>query len=405
MTIAIRPTTSDEFRRAADVTAISLMSAPPSDEQWERSRPSWEEMPSLSAWDGDRCVGHAGQFLVDTTVPGGGRLPSGAVSRVGVLPTHRRRRVGSGLLEAMVHDAAERGLALMSLRASEATIYARFGFGVAGDSCEAVLTPARARPVAAAAVDGSFRILEPDGMLDIVPSLYERVAHRRPGVISRPASWWPRLLREATERSSATFVAVHSDASGLDDGYVHYTVEWNEASSDEPGGTGKLHDLFGASDETELALWAYLIDVDLVTSWRLDARPTDDLIRRAVWDPRAYRQEWLQDEQWIRLVDVDAALSERSYRVAAEAVTIGVIDPLLPANDGTWRISADGAVRTDDEPDLVADVATLSAAYLGGPSWSQLTITGAVDVRRAAATDVADTLFLSRPNPFCGTFF
>src|SRR5690606_24769727 len=133
--------------------------------------------------------------------PGGVRLPTGAVSRVGVLSSHRRRSIATRLMEALVADAAERGLALMSLRASEATIYQRFGFGMAGDTGEAELDPRRARPIRGAA-PGSFRILDPDDILVTVMPIYERFAHRRPGCITRPASFWRRLFRAALERSS-----------------------------------------------------------------------------------------------------------------------------------------------------------------------------------------------------------
>lgn len=405
MTIEVRVTRPDEYREAAGAMAIALMNAPPSDEAWERSRPSWEEMPSLSAWDGDRCVGHAGQFLVDTTVPGGARLATGAVSRVGVLATHRRRGIGTSLMEAVVRDAAERGLPLMSLRASEATIYGRYGFGIAGDVCQAELIRTGARPVRGAAPGGSFRILAPDAILDTLPALYERVAHRRAGVITRPASWWPRLFRNAIERSAASFVVVHTAADGTDDGYVHYDVKWEDEHPDGPTGAGVVHELWAGSDEAELALWRYVTDVDLVTRWRLDTRPVDDLVRFAVHDRRAHRVRSIEDEQWLRLVDVDRALAGRRYRPVEGSITIDVKDPLLPHNDGCWTISAGGTIRSETNPDLVVDIAALSAAYLGGPSWAQLAATAAVDVRRPQAIDVADALFHGSVAPYCGSFF
>lgn len=402
MTVDVRTTCPDEYRAAADAFCIALMLAPPNDEQWERIRPSWDEMPSVSAWDGSRCVGHAGHFLVDTTVPGGVRLPTGAVSRVGVIASHRRRGIATGLMHALVHDAAQRGLALMSLRASEATIYGRYGFGIAGDAVEAELDPGRARPVRGAAA-GSFRILDPDDVLVTVMPLYERFAHRRPGCITRPASFWRRLFRTAIDRSSATFVAVHTDADGVDDGYVLYETAWNEG--DEPGGTGQVHELFAADDAAELALWSYVCDVDLVRSWKLHQRPVDDLIRRAAHDPRAYRVRRVEDEQWLRIVDVELALALRTYHAVTGSVTVQVTDPLLPGNDGTWRISTTGAMRTHDPADLVTDVAGLSTVYLGGPTWSEVAAVGGVEVRRPDALDVADALFASRPLPWCGTFF
>lgn len=400
--IDVRTTQPHEYRAAADAFCIALMLAPPDDEQWERTRPSWDEMPSVSAWDGDRCVGHAGQFLVDTTVPGGVRLPTGAVSRVGVLPSHRRRGVATRLMRALVDDASQRGLALMSLRASETTIYGRYGFGMAGDGVEAELEPTRARPVLGAA-PGTFRILDPDDVLVTVMPLYERFGHRRPGRITRPASFWRRLFRVAIERSSPTFVAVHTDPDGNDDGYVLYETGWNQG--DEPGGTGHVHELVGADDAAELALWSYVCDVDLVRTWKLHERPADDLIRRAAHDTRAYRVRRLDDEQWLRIVDVELALAVRTYGPVTGSVNVQVTDPLLPANDGTWHISRSGAMRTHEPPDLVTDVAGLSTVYLGGPSWSEAAATGLVDVRHPDAPDVADALFASRPLPWCGTFF
>lgn len=406
MTVVVRPTTPDEYRAAAGAMAIALLTAPPDDEGWERSRPSWEEMPSFSAWDGDRCVGHAGQFLVDTTVPGGARVPTAAVSRVGVLPTHRRRGIATRLMEALVADADERALALMSLRASEAVIYQRYGFGLAGDHAQVRLVPSRATPIAGAArVGGSFRLLDPGEILDVLPPLYDRVAHRRPGVIVRPMSFWRRYLRDATEQKKASFVAVHADHDGELDGFVHYDVEWDDEHADGPTGKGTVNDLLGGSDAVELALWQYLCDVDIVTVWRSHERPIDDVVRQACRDPRAYRTTGVEDEQWLRLVDVGRALSARTYRPVAGAVTIAVTDPLIARNNGRWRVTADGAEPTDAPADLMTDIASLSATYLGGRTWTSLAATGAVEIRSPGAVAVADDLFTHTPLPFCGSFF
>jgi predicted acetyltransferase len=405
VTIDVRATTPDEFRTAADAFLIALMATPPDDEAWERTRPSWDEMSSVSAWDGERCVGHAGQFIVDTTVPGGARLPTGAVSRVGVLPTHRRRGIATGLMRAMVADAVRRELVLMSLRASEAVIYQRFGFGVAGDYSEVHVIPARATPIAGAARDGSMRILDPGEIIDVVTPLYDRVAHRRPGIVTRPPSWWGRYFRSAIERSSPSFVAVHADADGRIDGYVHYDVKWDDDAPDGPTGTGEVNDAFGADDAVELALWQYVFELDLVTRWKATERPIDDLLRLAVHDQRAYHVKNVDDEQWLRVVDVDAALSARSYQPVAGSVAIAVDDPLVPGNNGTWRVSADGVERCDDEPDLSAGIAAVSAAYMGGRAWSALAGIGAVAERRAGSVATADALFFSSRAPFCGSFF
>lgn len=405
MSIDVRLTRPEEYRTAAGAFAVALLFPPPTDESWERSRPSWDDAVSLSAWDGERCVGHAAHFPVETTVPGGTRLPTGAVSRVGVVPTHRRLGIATRLLHGLIDDAVERGLVLMSLRASEAVIYSRYGFGVAGESAAVEIDPRRAAPLAGVPAGGSFRLLGSDELLDTIPDLYDRVAHHRPGAITRPRSWWPRYLRDALERTKASFVVVHHAADGTADGYAHYDVAWTDGMLTGSTGTGEVHDLFGADAAVELALWQYLFDLDLVTEWKATERPVDDLVRDAARDRRGHQLRSIEDEQWLRLVDVDVALAARAYGDASGSVTIRVHDPRVAANNGTWRVGADGAERTHDDADLITDIATLSAAYLGGRSWTALAVTGAVETVDPDRLATADALFAVRPAPFCGSFF
>ena len=403
MAIEVRPTKPEEYRAASIAVATALMFPPHDDESWERAQTSWDESSSVSAWDGERCVGHASQFFVDTTVPGGARVLTGALTRVGVLPTHRRRRVATSLMEAMIADATAHDAVLMSLRASEAVIYGRYGFGVAGEYIEAAIDTARARPVSGAASDGSVRLLRPDEIHDTVHPIYERAAHRRPGIVSRPASWWERYLRDAVTGTKSSYVVVHDDGHGTPDGYAHYDVAWNDDGS--PGGKGEVHDVFGTSDAAELALWTYLIDMDLVRTWKADERPLDDVVRAAVADRRAYATKSVDDEQWVRVLDVDAALAARSYNDVNGSVTIAVTDRQIAGNDGVWTVDARGAQRTHDEGDLVVDISVLSAAYLGGNGWHTLAAAGQVEVRNDKAITIADNLFASRPLPFSGSFF
>jgi predicted acetyltransferase len=405
MTLEFRETRPEEYRTAADVMSSALMARRYNDERWENAIPSWDDMISYSAWDGDACVGHVGQFVVDTLVPGGNLLPTGAVSRVGVLSTARRRGVATSLMHELIRDSQRRGFALMSLRASESTIYERFGFGVAGEFCDATIEPRRATPLRGADTSGSFRMLTGSEILDVVPDLYRRVAFRRTGCITRPSSWNKRLFGDAIDGEKATFIVVHTSADGIDDGYAHYETEWNDDHPDGPTGKGEVFDVFGVNDEVELGLWQFLCEVDLVTRWRATERPIDDIVRFAARDSRAYRARVIDDEQWLRLIDADAALSRRAYRAVDRSVNVGIDDPLLPENTGVWRVDRDGAARVDAPADLHGDIAGVSAAYLGGTSWRTLVATGRVIERTADAASIADDLFASIPLPFCGTFF
>jgi len=88
--IEIRATQPDEFRANSAVVSAALLHAPLSEEEWEKSRPSWDDSEAIGAWDGDRCVGTMAAYRFDTLVPGGAWLRTAGVTRVAVLPTHRR---------------------------------------------------------------------------------------------------------------------------------------------------------------------------------------------------------------------------------------------------------------------------------------------------------------------------
>jgi predicted acetyltransferase len=404
--IEIRPTQPDERRAAADTMAGALLTGPPTDETWEKRTASWDETVSYSAWRGAECVGHAAYFPFETAVPGGARVASGGVTRVGVRQTARRLGAASGLMNQLTSTAASSGLVLLSLRASEATIYRRFGYGLAGDFAAVRIDPRRARPLRGADAGGMFRMLAPDEVLKIVPPLYEQFGLNRPGAITRPPSFYTRYFEGVIEKSKSEYVVVHTNDAGVDDGYVHYTNKWTEAGMFEQHGTGEFYDLVGADDAVELALWRYLFDVDLVTEWSSDERPLDDIVRRSMADSRAYRYTGVFDEQWVRLIDVDAALAARVYQPVDGSVVVEVGDPRLPGNNGRWRIDADGAVRDDSAaPDLIAPIDAISAAYLGGHPWWQLVSVGSATATNPDATATADALFAVPRAPFCGSFF
>jgi predicted acetyltransferase len=403
----IRPVQVDERRRAADAFRVALLSGAVSDDAFADGQASWDESDTLASWDGDTCVGVVAAFRFDSTVPGGATVQTAGVTRVGVLPTHTRRGLLSQMMHRLLVDSRERGNVLATLHASETTIYRRFGFGLATDSVSALVTTQRAAPWRSAPLPGSTRLLPYTEVLDVTPALYERVARWRVGTISRPAWMWPRILKEASKPTDGlfgkgSFVAVHSDTGGVDDGYVFYEVDWDDAFATNPVGVGKVHDLWGASPAVELELWRFLLDIDLVRTWKAEPRPVDEPVRRAMHDSRAYETVQRFDDQWVRILDVDAALSARTFGPAEGTVVLGVTDPMFADNCGTWTISSGGANRTDQPADVTVDVVTLSAAYLGAVSWSDLVTIGPLSATPGTVA-LLHALFTVHPAPFCGT--
>ena len=401
--IDIRVTAPDDVRLACDTMRAALLTGPISDDDWARAQAGWHEdvHHSLTAWDGDRCVGHAGAFWFETVVPGGARLGTAGVTRVGVLPTHTRQGALSRMMRRLLTDARERGSALASLRASEAVIYGRFGYGLAGEGASARIDVRRSRQLRGAAL-GSVRQLRRDEILEVVPAIYDRAA-TRPGAIGRSPWLWRRYLEDALVGEKASFVVVHTSPDGIDDGFAHYTVKWDVEPFTETGGAGEVHDAFGTTTAVAIALWQLLLGIDLVRTYDVEERPLDDPLRNALADVRGYAVRAVYDEQWLRVLDVEAALAGRTYRPGAP-VRIAVTDPWFSDNDGVYEIGGGGAHRVAGIADLTVDIATLSAAYLGWTSWYSLAAVGRV-AGDADAVARADDLFAHRPFAWCGSHF
>jgi predicted acetyltransferase len=116
----------------------------------------------------------------------------------------------------------------------------------------------------------------------------------------------------------------------------------------------------------------------------------------------------IEDETWLRIVDVPVAMAARSFRELsgdAGSIVIEVRDPLLPANSGRYRIG-DGPARPVGEPaELVLDVAALSTLFLGDISPSAPAMAGRLTAIKTDALAVADRLFAVPTSPWCGTYF
>ena len=205
------------------------------------------------------------------------------------------------------------------------------------------------------------------------------------------------------------WLAAHRDARGRPDGFVYYEPV-DRDRWDERGHVMRIVDLWAANVEVERALWRYALDLDLVEVLWIDERPVDEPLRWMLADFRALEVRAQFDEQWVRLLDVPAALAARTYgstaRGAADAdVVLEVFDPLLRENEGGYRRrqrrrEAGALTRRPD----VAD----RGARRRLPRRHELPRAGAVgriEEHRHGAAERADRLFHSPVAPWCGTFF
>ncbi|MGD9750622.1 MAG: GNAT family N-acetyltransferase [Acidimicrobiia bacterium] len=403
----VRPLTLDDATAAYQTTATALLLASFTPALLEGRLAAWSTGRSWGAFDDGRLVGHARALDLETTVPGGARVPTAGVTSVGVLPTHTRRGLLRSMLTDLLVDARDRGQVLASLRASQAGIYGRFGFGVAG-LCATYEVDGGAVLRADATADHDIRLLEPGEARAVLPSLHERIGVGHVGAVGRLAHWWDNALAdlEDPDRATTRWLAVSVDADGRTDGYVDYAID------DDRGGIGTIEArrvvvgaLFAGGDVAYRSLWRYLLGIDLVGTVVATRRPIDERLRWMLADPRTMRTVELADEQWVRLVDVDAALAARTYAPVGASVVIEVHDPLLPANGGRFRIGPEHASRTGDGAELVVGIEELGALYLGGTRAADLVAAGRTAERRVGAAAALDALLAVPAAPWCGSFF
>lgn len=403
MSIDIRLMQPHEVRASADASRLALLMPRADDDAWETARGGWDHgYMGASAWEGDRCVGHVGAFDFTTMVPGGARLATAGLSRVGVLPTHTRRGLLTRMMHMVLTEERRNGKVLAGLLASEVGIYPRFGFGLATEEHRLVIDVPRVGHIAGTA-PGSFELVPHADVLAVVDDIYRRVV-ARPGTIERTPWLLRRYFEKAVSGTGTDVVVVHRSPIGTADGYVHYAVKWHETDGVERLGECEVHELIGGTPAVELALWQYLCNVSLVRTINVDRIGKDLLLRHAVADPRAVKVLGQWDELFLRPLQVGQCLAARTYNAVDNEVTLAVNDHLFPDNDGVWTVSAEGARPTTSAPEVTASVNALGSTLLGGMSWVDQAVLG----RATGDTDALrrlDTLFHHHPLPYCGSFF
>ncbi|WP_158846244.1 GNAT family N-acetyltransferase [Saccharothrix deserti] len=363
MALTLRTLTADdlpEFQRVVN-SAFLFDSV---EDQLERWRDIFEPERHHGVFDGDELIGGGGIQSREITVPGAGPRPVAAVTSVGVKPGHRRRGVLTRVMRAQLHGLHEEGReAVAALWASEAAIYPRFGYGLAAEFARLeVPSGAKFRP--GVSVGGErVREVSRDEAMPVMKAVYEAIRPSRTGWLSRVDGNWNHQFAD-TERDREGLTAFRYVLHPQ--GYAVYRVK---ADWQERGPRNELHvkEIAARTDEAYAAIYRYLLDVDMVGELKFFTA-SDDPVVHLLEDPRlALRSR--SDSLWVRVVDVDRALTQRRYASDVDAV-LEVSDEFCPWNAGRWRFTVkDGEAtvqRVDDDADVVLDVQALGAAYLGG---------------------------------------
>jgi predicted acetyltransferase len=332
-------------------------------------------------------------------------LDAHLITGVTVRTSHRRR----GLLRRMMTEdlalAKGNGIAMAALTASEASIYGRFGFGVAtSEQSITVDTGAKFRldhvPV------GTVEVVEPTVLLELAPQVFARVHAEQPGSIGRQ-EFYRQLAAGTSSREGGpdakVKAALHYAADGTVDGYLSYRFGgWDKSPA-----TMEIVDLVAATPAAYLELWQYLAAIDLVERVTWNEAPVDNPLTWALKDARCVKASNPRDLLWLRILDVRQALEARRF-AADGLVVLKVADSLgltagtfsLEVQDGTARVTA-----SDAAPDLELDIAALSSIYLGAVNPVSLAAAGKVREHTAGAAFLAARLFAVERPAHCLTHF
>jgi predicted acetyltransferase len=392
----------DEFRAAAS-SIVQYFGSELTPERTERFAQTLPPERLHGAWEDGEIVGGCGSFALSFSVPGGA-VPCAGISVVGVYPTHRRRGVLTAMMRAELDEARERGEPIAALWASEATIYGRFGFGLASWCGEIEIARERAAFARPLERRGRLRIVEPAEAPTLAAPVWERVFAQRPGMFARSPAWWEtRVVFDSPERrGGGPKRVVVLELDGAVEAYAFYR---HHLSFDAGSSTSRVDviEALGATPQATAELWRYLLDVDWTETVTAELLPPDHPLFLLLAEPRRARYR-VGDALWVRLVDVGAALSARGY-AADGRVVFEVADEFCPWNAGRWRLEAGSAARSDDDPDLRLDVSALGSVFLGGVTFAQLVAAGRVEEASEGAARRADAMFRSDVHPWCPEIF
>jgi predicted acetyltransferase len=359
---------------------------------------------------GGRWIATCSAYSRNMSVPGGGSVPTAAVTVVTVSPSYRRRGLLTAMMKHQLADVHRRQEPLALLWASESLIYGRYGYGhaaprlsISGRTRSAGFSPG---------VDlgsGSAGEVDRDEFLATVRPLHAKLLAQRNGALDRDDGRWevtvydPEAWRHG---ASALRFVLHYSKAGRVDGYATFRIK--QGGDDQwPNAEVQVDEIDATGPAAYAALWRFVLDLDLVRSYSRHNAPMDEPLRYLVANPGTVKTN-LSDGTYARLVDVPRALEARTYASDIDVV-LGVRDSVLSHNNRSFRLQAgpEGASVTPvrGSADVTLDVRELGAIYLDGTRLTTLHNAGLVQQRTDGSVAAISAAFAAPRPPFCPDHF
>ncbi|WP_246725682.1 GNAT family N-acetyltransferase [Rhizobium lusitanum] len=356
----------------------------------------------LGGFEGDVLRGVVNGYDSSITLPGGRRVRHLSVTHVGVSPDATRRGIARQLIIEQLRRARADGYVVAGLRASDARIYGRYGYGIASWSVRHELDLTRTGLAVSTAREG-LRIVDARESFALFRKIAAADPSPRAATLSRWDGWWS--IQEFRSVSGTTpHHAVVFGAEGHERGYLRFHVESSDNWFTSSHRTVIVDDLVAHDDEAWQALIGHLFTQDILHQVTFPSRPVDDPLPLLLHNPRSLEISGQRDESWIRPLDLEALLSARRYG-GTRQVTIAVEDDLFHDNGGTWSLGPKGAERSSERAEAHVTIAELATLIFGAQSASLLAASGRI---KAISVDVAeelDRVFATSRRPHSGISF
>ncbi|WP_286182296.1 GNAT family N-acetyltransferase [Rhizobium sp. ICMP 5592] len=356
----------------------------------------------LGGFEGDILRGVVNGYDASITLPGGGRVRHLSVTHVGVSPDATRRGIARRLIVEQLRRARAEGYVVAGLRASDARIYGRYGYGVASWSVRHELDLTQAGLAVSAPREG-LRIIDARESFALFRQIADADPAPRAATLSRWDGWWS-MQEYRTFQGSTPYHAVVFGPEGNERGYLRFHVEPSENWFTSSRRTVIVDDLVAHDDEAWQVLISHLFTHDILHRVVFPSRPVDDPLPLLLHNPRALEISGQRDESWIRPLDLEALLYARRYG-GTRQVTIAVEDDIFHDNGGIWSVGPGGVERSSCSPEAHLAIAELTTLIFGAQSASFLAASGRINAISADATEELDRVFATSRRPHSGISF
>jgi predicted acetyltransferase len=356
----------------------------------------------LGGYEGNVLRGAVNGYASAVTLPGGKRVRHLSVTHVGVSPEATRRGIARQLIVDQLHQARAEGYVVAGLRASDARIYGRYGYGVASLSVRHELDLTRTK-LATNALRDNVRIVDVRESFDLFRKIAEAEPAPRSTALSRWGSWWAIQEYRALHGTTPHHAIVIGN-EGEERGFLRFHVEPSDNWFTSSSRTVIVDDLIAHDGEAWRALIGHVFSQDILHKVVFPSRPVDDPLPLLLSNPRALEISGQRDESWIRPLDLQALLAARSYGGNRD-VSIAVEDTVFSDNAGVWSLGPSGATRSSEKPEASITISDLATLIFGAHSASNLVASGRITTASLEIAQELDKVFATVSRPHSGISF